>query len=107
DGPLDAWQEDPVRRHRQVDDAGNPSQHRDALRETASHEGFAACQTHLVDTEVGEDRREARDLPECQDLPPPQPLEAFGRHAVRAAEVALVGDGDSYRTDCTAPAVDE
>src|SRR5205085_12211564 len=53
------------------------------------------------------DRRQPGDLLERQDLVAPQPLEAFRRHAVRAPEVAFVGDGDPHRADPPSPAVDE
>ena len=52
-------------------------------------------------------RDEPRDLLEGQHLVARKPLEPLGGHAVRAAEVALVGDRDADALDLAAPAVDE
>src|SRR5262249_6190761 len=54
-----------------------------------------------------EDTRQPRDLLEREDLVTAEPLQPFGRHAVRAPEVALVRDGDPDRADPPSPAVDE
>jgi uncharacterized protein YjbJ (UPF0337 family) len=96
-----------VRRQREVADAVDLREHPDEHRQVTAHERLAARQTHLVHAEPREDRDEARDLLEAQNLVTPEPLEPFRRHAVRAAEVALVGDGDADALDLAAPAVDE
>ena len=44
---------------------------------------------------LDEDAGQAADLLVAQDLLPTEPPEALGRHAVHAAEVAAVGDGDA------------
>src|SRR5436189_221261 len=84
---------------RTIDRREHPDQH----GQVAANERLAAGEPDLLDAEPGEDRDEPRDLLEGQDLVAPEPLEPFGRHAVRAAEVALVGDGDPHRLDLPAP----
>ena len=70
----------------------------DQRRQVAADQRLAAGDPELVDAEPDEDRRQPRDLLERQHLLARQEREVaaedLGRHAVRAAEVASVGDRD-------------
>ena len=100
-------EQDAVRRQREVVDAGDRRQHADELRQVAPDERLAAREPHLVDAHLREHAHEPRDLLEAEQLFTRQPLEPFRRHAIAAAEVALVRDGHAQALDLSAPAVDE
>ena len=72
---------------------------RDQPLEVAADERLAAREPELRDARRDEDRRDARDLLEGQQLLPVQEsvvaAEDLLRHAVDAAEVAAVGDRDA------------
>ena len=65
----------------------------DQQLEVAPDERLAAREPHLVDAHLREHAHEPRNLLEAEQLIPRQPLEPFRRHAIAAAEVALVRDG--------------
>ena len=98
-------EENAVRRQREVSDTVDRRQHSDEQRQIAPNERLAAGQAYLVDAELGEEAYEPGDLLEAEDLVAAQPLEPLGRHAIGAAEVALVGDGDPDRLDLPPPRV--
>ena len=74
-------------------------QHRDELFEALPHEGLAAGDADLADAEVDEEPGEACGLLVGEDGLAGEEVVAlavhFGGHAVGAAEVAAVGDGDA------------
>jgi hypothetical protein len=96
-------EQDAVGCQRQIADALDGREHPDKHGQVAPDERLAAGQPHLVDAESREHSHKARDLLEAEDLLPPEPLQALRRHAVRAAEVALVGDRDAHGLDLPAP----
>jgi hypothetical protein len=106
-GAGEAVEQDAVRRQREVAHARRPREHRDEHGDVAPHERLPARQSHLVDAHGGEHRDDALELLEAEHLVALQPLESLGRHAVAAAEVALVGDRHADALDLAAPAVDE
>ena len=72
-----------------------------------AHQRFAAGQPDLVDAHRREQADEPFDLLEAENLVAAKPLESLRGHAVTAAEVAPVGDGDADASDLPPPAVDE
>src|SRR5690606_13039961 len=74
-------------------------EHRDQAWQVATHERLAAREADLLDAEAGEDAREPRDFLEAEERrlrqEPVARAEYFARHAVHAAEIAAVGDGDA------------
>src|SRR5690606_18843187 len=64
----------------------------------------------LLDAEAGEDAREPRDFLEAEERrlrqEPVARAEYFARHAVHAAEIAAVGDGDAQVAQPPAARVD-
>ena len=103
----------PVRREREVDRlaVGRPDrgQRRDEHRQVAPDERLAARDPQLPDAEPDEDAGQPLDLLERQHELLGQEREVapedLGRHAVRAAEVAAVGDRDPEVAQGTAEAV--
>ena len=97
---------DPVRGHRQVD-----AQRAEQLEETGKmrpHGRLAAGETQPVDPEaIDAHPGQPLDLLEGEDVLHGQPLHPFLRHAVRAAEVAPVGDGDAQVVGDAAERVDQ
>ena len=87
--------------HRQVDRrAATELGRRERTGEVGAHRRLAAGEADPVDPEaLDEDPGEALDLLERQHLAAGQPLHALLRHAVRAAEVAAVGDRDPQVAD--------
>ncbi len=112
-GAARALQRRAVGRQRQVDRvAVGRAQRRqvgDQRRQVAADQRLAAGDPELVDAEPHEDRRQPRDLLERQDLLAGQEREVaaedLGGHAVRAPEVAAVGDRDPQVTQRAAEAV--
>src|SRR3954468_5720638 len=96
-----------VRRDREVLDARHAGEHRGERREVAADEWLAAGQAHVADAHVGEQRDEPDDLLEAQDVVALEPRQPLRRHAVLAAEVAAVGDGDADVGDPAPVAVDQ
>jgi hypothetical protein len=94
-----------VRRQRQVAHVRDAGEHLDEDGQVAAHERLPAGQAYLLDPEPREHVHEPRDLLERQDLLAPEPLQALRRHAVGAAEVALVRDGHAHGLDLASPAV--
>src|SRR5262249_56859024 len=64
-------------------------------------------QADVLDAQRDESPDEALDLLEREQVGALEPGKAFGRHAVLAAEVAAVGDGDPEVADQAAMAVPE
>ena len=71
------------------------AQHRDELGELAARQRLAAGEPHVGDPEPRQQRDQALDLLEREDLIAAQPLHSLGRHAVATAEVAAIGDRDA------------
>ena len=86
-------------------DAGQGRELRHEPREVAPHERLAAGQPHVAHAHLGEQPDEPRDLLEREDPVALQPRQPLRRHAVLAAEVAAVGDGDAHVADRPAVAV--
>ena len=80
----------------------------DQPRQMRAHQGLTARQTDALEAEsLHAHLGESLDLLEAQDLRSRQPRHAFGWHAVLAAEVAPVGDGDAQVTHDPAERIDE
>ena len=103
----EAVEQDAVRRQREVADARDRGEQLDEHGQVAPDERLASRQPHLVDAHAREHADEPRDLLEGEHLVARQPLEPLRRHAVGAAEVALVGDRDAHALDLASPAVHE
>ncbi len=73
--------------------------HAHQFGDVAAHQRLPARQPHLIDAQVHHHADEARDLFKREDLGARQPGQPLRRHAVDAAEVALVGDGDAQILD--------
>ena len=88
-----------VRGEREVRRAGQGGEARDQAGELRAEQRLAAGQAQLAHAQAREDAREPLDLLERQDLLAGQERVLLavdlGRHAVRAPEVAAVGDGDA------------
>ena len=78
----------------EIADRWSRRQPRDQIRKAAPEERLATGQTNLGDAEADEDIDEGFDLLEVQDVFPRQPHVVLFRHAVAAAQVAPVGDGE-------------
>ena len=76
------------------------------LVQVAAHQRLAAGQPNLVDAERRRDADEVRDLLEGEQLVL-RPERDILRHAVRAAQIAPVGDGDAQVVVDPAEGVDE
>ena len=100
-------EEDAVRRQREVVHAWDACEHPHQLGHVAADERLPAGEPDLGHAHAREDAHEPLDLLEAQDLVATQPFQALRGHAVRAAEVAFVGDGDTDAPDLAPPAVDE
>jgi len=88
-----------VGRQRDVVDAGNRCDHLDEPLEVAPQQRLASGQPQLHDAERGELAAEPRDLLAAQELVTRHERvvapERLARHAIRAAQIAAVGDRDS------------
>jgi hypothetical protein len=84
---------------RKITQAFDAREHADQRFKAASNERLAAGESNLFNAMVDEDASEAFDFFECKKRGGGQELkiaaEDFLRHAVGAAEVAAVGDGNS------------
>ncbi len=98
-------QQEAVGGQREVAQAVDPRQHRGELREVAAHERLAAGEADVGDAHRGEQRHQALDLLEREDLRALEPREPLGRHAVLAAEVAAVGHREAQVADGPAVSV--
>ncbi len=85
-------QEGAVGRHRQVVDAGNGRDHAHEIGQAQPGEGLAAGEPHLADAQLGGGANDEGQLFVAQDLAMVVLVNALGRHAVDAAQVAAVGD---------------
>ena len=91
----------------QIADARHRGQAGGELRQIAAQQRFAAGQPDALDALAGKDTGEPLELVEAQPLAGfVVALETFG-HAVGAAQVAAVGDGQPQIADVSAQAVDE
>ena len=80
----------------------------DEHRQVGADGGLAAGEAQAVDLEaLDEDAGQPLDLLEREHLAARQPLHALLRHAVRAAEVAAVGDRDAQVADRAPERVDQ
>src|SRR6185503_14477984 len=80
-------------------------QHSHECREIAPHERLAACEPDVADAHRDEQPHQALDLLEAQDLLAVEPRQALGGHAVLAAEIASIRDGDAQIPDHATMAV--
>jgi hypothetical protein len=100
-------EQDAVRRQREVRHPGRVAQHPHQHRQVAAHERLATGQPHLLDAHRGEHTHDPRGFLEAEHLVAREPLQPLRRHAVAAAEVALVGDGDADALDLAAPGIQQ
>ena len=91
----------------QVLDARNGGQAADQHGQVAAHEGLAAGDAQLADSQAHGDAHEALDLFEIQNLAALHELHAGFRHAVEAADIAAVGDADAQVVVNAAEGIDE
>ena len=95
-------QERAVRRQRELE-VRDLGELRDEPLDVAADERLAAGEADRADAEAGEDADDAGDLLEAEELLPVEErvvaAEGLLRHAVDAAEVAAVGDGDAQRLE--------
>ena len=84
-----------VRRHRQVLDRGALGKAGDEIDEAAAQQGFPAREADLAHPEFAEGVDGALDLVEGEDVLLGQPCVGLLRHAVGAAQVAAVDDGEA------------
>ena len=82
-------------------------EHRDQARELAPHQRLSAREAHVRYAHSREHTHHSLDLLEAEDLGAVEPGEAVGGHAVLAAEVATVRDGDPQVRDQPAVSVHE
>ena len=86
-------------------------EHAHELGQVAAQQRLAAGQAQLAHAERAEDARQPGDLLEGEQLGPRQEREVaavdLARHAVRAAEIAPVGDRDAQVVDRPAQRVDD
>ena len=99
-------QQDTIGREGEVGYAAR-GEHLDEDMKLAARQWLAAGEADRVDAEAHEDAHEPVDLLVGQDLRARQPLHPFGRHAVRAAEVAAVGHRDPEVVGDAAEGIDE
>ena len=92
-------QQQTVRRERDVVDAAGAADHADEVGAAHPHQRLAAGDAHLGDARVGGGAREHGELFVAEDLAVGARLDPLLRHAVRAAEVAAVGDGEAQVVD--------
>ena len=74
-------------------------EHRDQPRELAPHQRLAAREPHVGHAHPRQHAHQPLDLLEAEHLGAVEPGQAVGRHAVLAAEVAAVRDGDPQVRD--------
>ena len=107
--PCLASEERAVRREREVH-VGNRREARDERLEVTPYQRLASGEAELAHTERDEDPREPLDLLEGKELRAleelPVPAVDLLGHAVDAAEVAAVGDGDAQVAQRPAHAVE-
>ncbi len=100
-------QEVAVGRQGDLVDAGDPAQHPHQGLQVAAHRRFAAGQAHAPHAQRGETAHQIAQLFERQDVGAVDVLDALLGHAVGAAVIAAVGDGDAQVIDRPALFVDE
>jgi hypothetical protein len=83
-----------VRRQRDVQLRPRVTEHPDQDREIGANEGLATGHLQAPHPQADERCEQSRELLEGEELVLREPRQALERHAVRAAEVAPVGDGD-------------
>ena len=92
-------QEEPVGGHGEVQARIQPDQPGDQHLDILPHQRLPTGQSDRVDSETDKDARQVQDLLIGQDLASGKPGQALGRHAVDAAEVASIGEGDPEVVD--------
>ena len=100
-------EEDAVGGKAETAKSGNLAEHTDEIREVATHRGLASSQANLLDADSHGNASQAGNLLVGQDLSPRHPGQAFGGHAVDAAEVAPVGNGDAQTLDAPTVAINQ
>ena len=87
---------------------GRPGQAADQFGQMSPHRRLAASDADRANAEaLDEDRCYALDLFEGEDLGAGQPAHVLLRHAIGAAEIATVRDGDPQVVDLAAEAVQQ
>ena len=92
-------QQQAVGGQRDVVDAAGAAEHADEVGAAGPDQRLTAGDAHLGDADVGGDAREDGELLVAQDLAVAARLDSLRRHAVRAAQVAPVGDGEAQVVD--------
>src|SRR5215218_1802077 len=96
-----------VGRERQVVAVRDRAQLLDQPPQLLAHERLAAGQPHVVHAHLAQHAHEPLDLLVGEQRVAVEPRQPLGRHAVRAAEVAAVGDRDPHVPDRAPVAVCE
>jgi len=86
---------------------GTRGDHAGERGDVGAHERLAAGQANLVYTHRRRGFDHGDDLFERQNLVARQPLHAFFRHAIHAAQIAEIGDGNTEIREAAAIAVDD
>src|SRR6056297_1569015 len=100
-------QQNPIGRQRHIFDAGNGHKLLHQLRQVFPHQRFATGQPQILNTDRREEGDQPMNLFEREDLLFGQKRDVLRRHAVKAADVATVGDADAEAAVCPAKAVDQ
>ena len=104
--PAIALEQVAVGRQREVVEALDRGQHRDQLREARAARAARRRSAARRVTPIATNSRTRRSISsKREDLGAVEPGQALGRHAVLAAEVAAVGDGDPQVADQAAVTV--
>ena len=101
------FQQNAVRREGEVIDARQLGQHFHESRESGADERFATRETQPVNAHLRNDAHKPRDLLERENLLARAELHVLIRHAVKAANVATIGDTDPQAGVRAAECVDE
>jgi hypothetical protein len=100
-----AGEQHAIGRQGKVPDRGSRRQELDEPRQIAPEERFAARQAHAVHAQPGKCVREDRDLLEIEEALARQPRVVRLGHAVLAAQIAPVSDGDAQAAQWAVEAV--
>ena len=106
EAPRVALEQDAVGREGEVLHVSDPDELLDKGLEVAPQEGFPAGEAHGVHALRGEHAYEALDLVERQNRLAGQPDVVHLGHAVRAPQIATIGDRDPQTAQRSAETVD-
>jgi hypothetical protein len=94
-----------VGRQRQVADGRSGREAGDEIRKIAPQQRLAAGEANPVDAEIGEGIDDGGTLFEREEVLPRQPHVVRLRHAVLAAKITAIRDGQSQAPERTAEAI--